>query len=177
MSLSDQILLRLFFPEYEARNKTRFEKLFKSIEDKNKINNIESDPEINESDKIFPEKIVQSLDKRSSVILTKVPVEIKKNVIRDILESFGNINYLHMNFSRTHLYKTVYVNFVNYKTIVSIYMFLRKIKSDSKTNININKNKTTNESEKILNNVEIFYSKFQGKNELKARFGVKKNKH
>lgn len=161
MSLFDEIILKLYYPQYENRSSSRFETFFKSLPTKNKIS-INSNNKKIETNIIYPERIIQSIDKRSSIVFKKVPKEMTKNFLRTIIESFGNINYLYIYYSNINLFKTVYVNFINYKSIVPIYMFLRRVKSKSKTQIEIVESKFLN--------VEMYYSEIQGKENLKNYF-------
>lgn len=174
---SDLILLQLYFPYYSKKSKSRFESFFQSLP----INITK----IKISSKIFPEKIIQGTDKRSSVVLKNIPILFTKNILRSIIESFGNINFLHINKvkqnnnnsnnykndensknsntnnnnqNNENLSNNVYVNFINYKSIVNMYMFMKKSENNS------------------LSNIGMYYSKVQGKHNLKKKFKDSNNK-
>lgn len=81
-----------------------------------------------ETDKINPDKITQVLDKRSWIVLTTIPLYLNVHLIIAIIEFYDNINYLHINQLKKNIYKTFYINIVNYKSFVPVYIFLRKAK-------------------------------------------------
>ena len=73
-----------------------------------------------------------------------------------MIEKFGNINFLSISKDQNiDNFIIAYLNVINYKSIVPIYMGLRKQTFDYFGN-------------KI--NIEIYYSKVQGKDELKKVF-------
>ena len=152
MNIRDKIILDLYFPHFHSPPCSRFESLFiflnkndSNIKKKNII-----------SYTIFPERIMQGEDKRTSLMLKNIPKNIKKKDIRKMIEKFGNINFLSISKDQNiDNFIIAYLNVINYKSIVPIYMGLRKHTFDYFGN-------------KI--NIEIYYSKVQGKEELKKVF-------
>ena len=105
---------------------------------------------------IFPEKVQQGEDKRTSIIIKNIPKNVKKNVIRSLIEEYGNINFLVITKDQSIENSNIAIcNVINYKSIVPIYMGLR--------------NHSFNYMGKTYK-IEIYYSKVQGKIELKNVF-------
>ena len=153
MNIRDKILVKLYFPEFNSPTLSRFESLFivlnKSPGNKNK----------NVSYKIFPERIIRGEDKRTSILIKNIPKNIKKREIRGMVEQFANINFLGITQDKkVKNFIVAYLNVINYKTIVPIFMGLRKHVFNY------------NDHEIIT---EIYYSKFQGKEELKKVLKIK----
>ena len=152
MNIRDKIILDLYFPHFHSPPCSRFESLFiflnkndSNVKKKNIV-----------SYTIFPERIMQGEDKRTSLMLKNIPKNIKKKDIRNMIEKFGNINFLSISKDQNiDNFIIAYLNVINYKSIVPIYMGLRKHTFDYFGN-------------KI--NIEIYYSKVQGKDELKKVF-------
>ena len=112
---------------------------------------------------IFPEKIARNEDKRTSVIIKGIPKEMPKNDVRNLINKFGNINYLYIIKSPKDVEKNVsmaFVNFINYKSIIPLFMNLRKLQ--------IEKN-----GKNYILSVE--YSNVQGKQKIKEY--MKENKY
>ena len=150
MNIRDKILIDLYFPEFNSPSSSRFESLFiilnKSNENKNK----------NISYKIFPERIIRGEDKRTSILIKNIPKNIKKKEIRGMVEQFANINFLGITQDKKiKNFIIAYLNVINYKSIVPIFMGLRKHM------FNYN-------NKEII--IELYYSKIQGKEELKKEF-------
>jgi hypothetical protein len=151
----ERIIIDLYFPNFARPSSSRFESLFISLSkiEENKKNDTFY------SYLIFPEKIIQGKDKRTSLLIKNIPKIIKKREIRNMVEKYGNINYLILtqdNMAENFL--IAYLNVINYRSIVPIYMGLRKT-------IFYYMNKAFQ--------IEIMYSKIQGKEELKKIFNVK----
>ena len=151
MSLSDKIIVQLYFPHFNSPSSSRFESLFLFLgknnrnKNKNKNNNI--------SYYIFPERVIRGEDKRTSILIKNIPKTIKKREIRSLIENFANINYLRIKQDKKSKdFIIAYLNVINYKSIVPIYMGLRKYTFNY-------------DNKKIV--TELFYSKYQGKEELK----------
>jgi RNA recognition motif-containing protein len=105
---------------------------------------------------IYPEKIMQGEDKRTSIVIKNIPKNVKKKDIRNMVEKYGNINFLVISKDvEKENYINAYLNMINYKSIVPIYMGLRKV------NFNY---------QGIITNIQIIYSEAQGKAELKKIF-------
>ena len=152
----ETILLKLYFPQFNSPINSRFQTFFILLNNiditKNKKKKL--------SNRIYPDMIMQGEDKRTSIIIKNIPNNMKKKDIRKMIEKYGNINFLALSKDEEKEYYIIaYLNVINYKSIVPIYMALRNV------NFNFYGN--------ILN-IEIFYSDVQGKNELKNLF---KNKY
>jgi RNA recognition motif-containing protein len=105
---------------------------------------------------IYPEKIMQGEDKRTSIVIKNIPKNVKKKDIRNMVEKYGNINFLVISKDvEKENYINAYLNMINYKSIVPIYMGLRKVNFNYKG---------------IITNIQIIYSEAQGKAELKKIF-------
>ena len=149
MNLRDSIYLQLYFSQFNSPPSSRFESLFiflskndSKVKKKHVISNI-----------ILPERVMQGEDKRTSLIIKNIPKNVKKKDIRNMIEKYGNINFLSISKDQNiNNYIVAYLNVINYKSVVPIYMGLRK--------------QTFNYLGKTKN-IEIYYSKIQGKDELK----------
>ena len=152
MNIREQILLHLYFPQFNSPESSRFESLFiflnkndSNAKKKNIVTYV-----------IFPERIMQGEDKRTSLLIKNIPKNVKKKEIRNMIEKYGNINFLSISKDQNiDNFIVAYLNVINYKSIVPIYMGLRKQTFDYL-------------GKKI--NIEIYYSKMQGKDELKKAF-------
>ena len=152
MDLRDQILLDLYFPQFNSPPSSRFESLFLYL---NKINSTTKKKFV-VSYTILPDQVMQGEDKRTSLIIKNIPKNVKKKEIRNMIEKYGNINFLAVSKDKNIAnFIVAYLNVINYKSIVPIYMGLRK--------------HTFNYQGKKIN-IEIYYSKVQGKDELKKLF-------
>jgi len=155
MNNTDEILIQLYFPNFNSPSSSRFESLFLILE------KIEGKKKKNISYIIFPERIISSEDKRTSILIKNIPKNIKKKEIRNMIEKFANINFLGLTQDKkTKSFIIAYLNVINYKSIVPIFMGLRK----HIFNYN-NKDIIT----------ELYYSKYQGKEELKSFFKKRDN--
>jgi hypothetical protein len=151
MSLSDKILVQLYFPHFNSPSSSRFESLFLFLGKNNR--NKSNYKNNNKSYYIFPERIIRGEDKRTSILIKNIPKTIKKREIRSLIENFANINYLRIKQDKkSKNFNVAYLNVINYKSIVPIYMGLRKYTFNY-------------DNKKIV--TELFYSKYQGKEELK----------
>ena len=152
MNLRDSIYLQLYFSQFNSPPSSRFESLFiflskndSKVKKKHVISNI-----------ILPERVMQGEDKRTSLIIKNIPKNVKKKDIRNMIEKYGNINFLSISKDQNiNNYIVAYLNVINYKSVVPIYMGLRK--------------QTFNYLGKTKN-IEIYYSKIPGKDELKKVF-------
>ena len=153
MSIIDKILLQLYFPKFESPSSSRFESLFVFLRknDGNKINNV--------SYKIFPERVIRGEDKRTSILIKNIPKNMKKREIRNMIENYANINFLGLTQDKKSKNLIVaYLNVINYKSIVPIYMGLRKHEFNYNNKVIV---------------IELYYSKYQGKEELKKVLKVR----
>ena len=148
----ERIIIKLYFPQFNSPDTSRFQTFFltlnkfeKGKEKKKETSNI-----------IYPDKIMQGEDKRTSIVIKNIPKTMKKKEIRKMVEKYGNINFLAISKDKVkENYVNAYLNAINYKSIVPIYMSLRKV------NFNYQGN---------LLNIQIVYSEIQGKSELKKVF-------
>ena len=148
----DRIILRLYFPQFNSPLTSRFQSYF------NFLNKTEGTKKKKKSTSIiiFPDKIMQGEDKRTSIVIKNIPKNMKKKDIRNMVEKYGNINFLTIAKDKEkESYMNAYLNMINYKSIIPIYMGLRKV--------------TFNYQGNIIN-IQIVYSEVQGKSELKKIF-------
>ena len=148
----DRIILRLYFPQFNSPLSSRFQNYF------NFLNKTEGMKKKKKSTSliIFPDKIMQGEDKRTSIVIKNIPKNMKKKDIRNMVEKYGNINFLTIAKDKEkESYMNAYLNMINYKSIIPIYMGLRKV--------------TFNYQGNIIN-IQIVYSEVQGKSELKKIF-------
>ena len=148
----DRIILRLYFPQFNSPLSSRFQNYF------NFLNKTEGMKKKKKSTSIiiFPDKIMQGEDKRTSIVIKNIPKNLKKKDIRKMVEKYGNINFLTVaKDEEKENYMKNYINLINYKSIVPIYMNLRNVNFNYQGNIS---------------NIEIVYSEVQGKSELKKIF-------
>ena len=149
MGLYDQIILSLYYPQFYTPINSRFETFFNSLEKKE--NN--SNSKLNKSKIIFPEKIARNEDKRTSLLIKGIPDYYSKNDIINYITKFGNINYFFISKNVKNKNTLIaFINVINYKSIIPIFMNLRNLKFAISGNIY---------------NIEITYSKIQGKQKLK----------
>ena len=152
MCLWERIIIKLYFPQFNSPVSSRFQTFFLNLNQIEKVKG--KNKEI--SNKIFPDKIMQGEDKRTSIVIKNIPKNIKKKEIRKMIEKYGNINFLAISKDEEkENYVNAYLNAINYKSIVPIYMSLRKVNFNYKGN---------------LINIQITYSEYQGKSELKKVF-------
>ena len=148
MGFLERILLLLYFPQFKSPESSRFESFFISVYKKEK----KIKKKVKKLSKIiFPEKIIRNEDKRTSLMIKGIPIDISKKEIRNTIEKYGNLNYLYIikdPKNIEHNTSIAFVNVVNYKSIIPLYMNLRNYK--------FNKN----------GNIEIIYSNVQGKEQL-----------
>jgi hypothetical protein len=153
MSLSDKIIVQLYFPHFNSPSSSRFEALFLFLDKKHGNKNKKNNNNNKISYYIFPERVIRGEDRRTSILIKNIPKTIKKREIRSLIENFANINYLRIKQDKKFKnFNVAYLNVINYKSIVPIYMGLRKYTFNY-------------DNKKIV--TELFYSKYQGKEELK----------
>ena len=150
MGFLERIILLLYFPQFKSPESSRFESFFISIYKKEK--KIKKTKKLSRI--IFPEKIIRNEDKRTSLMIKGIPIDISKKEIRNIIEKYGNLNYLYIikdPKNIEHNTSIAFVNVVNYKSIIPLYMNLRNYKFNKNGNVY---------------NIEIIYSNVQGKEQL-----------
>ena len=153
MNNIERILLILYFPQFKSRNTSRFEAFFESIQKKEEKS---KKKKINNSKIIYPEKIVRNEDKRTSVLIKGIPSDMPKKEIRSLIEKYGNLNYLYITKDLESFEEkatsVAFINVINYKTIIPLFMNLRNYKINSNGQ---------------LYDLKIMYSPVQGKKQLK----------
>ena len=149
-----EIISHFLFPKFTQAKESRFINFFSSLSYKKKYNY-----HLNQYS-ISLEKIENGEDKRTSVIIKKIPNNLTKENMKQILEGIGNINYLYLPFDKVinRNLGFAYVNVVNYKNIINLYHRLKEYKFD---NMELNQQ------------MEVYYSKVQGKNSLSNLFAKK----
>jgi len=151
MGFLERILLLLYFPQFKSPESSRFESFFISVYKKEK----KIKKKVKKLSKIiFPEKIIRNEDKRTSLMIKGIPIDISKKEIRNTIEKYGNLNYLYIikdPKNIEHNTSIAFVNVVNYKSIIPLYMNLRNYKFSRNGNVY---------------NIEIIYSNVQGKEQL-----------
>ena len=155
MGYSEQILLQIYFPQFHSPNKSRFESFFVSNIKSENENPLNKNKNIYKSLNISPEKIVSNEDKRTSIIIKGIPKDMPKKEIRNLIDKFGNINYLFIIKSPKDEKKNTsiaFVNYINYKSIIPLFMNLRNSKIEKNGEIY---------------NIKILYSSVQGKEKIK----------
>ena len=152
MNTLEQILLFLYFPQFKSPASSRFESFFQKISKKE----LSHKKKANKTKTIYPEKIVRNEDKRTSLIIKGIPSDIPKKDVRNLIEKYGNINYLYITKDLKNKENKdtsiVFINVINYKTIVPLFMNLRNYKFNSNGE---------------LYSLKIMYSSAQGKKQLK----------
>jgi len=98
-----------------------------------------------------------------------LPNDISKEELKNIIEPLGNINFIYIPLliknknKLTNNLPCAYINVINYKSILKIIEKFGQMKRLSVSN-----------TQKDFSNVEIFYSRTQGKNALINRFRLEK---
>ena len=152
MNNIERILLILYFPQFKSRSTSRFESFFETIQK----NDVSNKKKINKSKTIYPEKIVRNEDKRTSILIKGIPSDMPKKEIRSLIEKYGNLNYLYITKDLESFEEkatsVAFINVINYKTIIPLFMNLRNYKLNSNGQ---------------LYDLKIMYSPVQGKKQLK----------
>ena len=148
-----QKLVDLIFSRFEKPQESRFKNFFKEYENKHFEDKLL---------KLNGYKIYSGEDKRTTILIKNIPKNMTKNQFKMILEKIANINYIYIPIfmlTRDNL-RCAFVNVVNSKSIINIYLKLRKINF-----------KYDNPNTKI----EISYSKLQGRKALIDNFREERN--
>lgn len=158
MYLTERIILQLYFPQFKSRTISRFHDFFLNLNKKDVKQKINQESAYT----IFPDKIMQGEDKRTSIVFKNIPKIMRKKDIRSMIEKYANINFLTIRKDeKNEDYLNAFINVINYKSIVPIYMNLRKVNFNYKGNIS---------------NIQIIYCEIQGKGDLKKVFSNYFNK-
>ena len=160
MKTQTDILMEFIFPRYNKVNYSRFISDFSEKFEKRR-NSFRSKKK---SFSISLEKIENGEDKRTSVMIKNLPSSITKGHFKTILGDVGNINYVYLPFDKkkNKYLGFAFVNVVNSKTLIQIHNKLYGKKLDNY---------------QMKKNIEICYSKVQGKNELIQMFSKNKMMH
>ena len=160
MKTQTDILMEFIFPRYNKVNYSRFISDFSEKFEKRR-NSFRSKKK---SFSISLEKIENGEDKRTSVMIKNLPSSITKEHFKTILGDVGNINYVYLPFDKkkNKYLGFAFVNVVNSKTLIQIHNKLYGKKLDNY---------------QMKKNIEICYSKVQGKNELIQMFSKNKMMH
>ena len=149
----EQIILLIYFPQFNRPNSSRFESFFRTIS-KNDFSSKKK--KRNKSRSICPEKIVRNEDKRTSIIIKGIPSDIPKKEVRNLIEKYGNLNYLYitndLNCDGEKKTSIAFINVINYKTIIPLFMNMR--------NYQFNRNGQ-------MYHIKLMYASVQGKKQLK----------
>ena len=130
---------------------SRFKKLFEEIKTKRKRKT--------KTMKVDPKNVALGLDKRTSIIVKNIPKEISSKKFNDIILNLcPDIDYFYVpiNIKSRKKLRVAFINVKGCKNIISIYMGL------------LYKYKFTYDKSDV--NMEICYSKYQGKERLTQRF-------
>ena len=113
-------IVDLIFPSFEKPQEPRFNKFFKECENRNFEDKIL---------KLNGYKIYTGEDKRTTILIKNIPRNMTKNQLKMILEKIANINYIYVPLFMLTRYnlRCAFVNVVNPKSIIDIYLKLRKI--------------------------------------------------
>ena len=145
LNLNTKVISRLFRHPKESRFKT----LFESIKTKKKRKTMS----------VNPKNIMLGLDKRTSIIIKNIPDNITSDQFKRIVTNFCpsiDFYYVPLKIRTRKKLRVAFVNVINYTQIVPIFMGL------------IYKMKFVYNNPDI--EMEICYSKVQGKNQLIQRF-------
>ena len=146
-------IIDLIYPGFEKHSKSRFDKFFEENE-----NRQFEDKKL----QLNGHKIYTGEDKRTTILIKNIPKNMTKNQFKMILEKIANINYIYIPLfmlTRDNL-RCAFVNVVNSKSIIDIYLKLRKINF-------IYDNPDTK--------IEISYSNLQGRKALIDNFREERN--
>jgi protein phosphatase 1 regulatory subunit 42 len=146
-------IIDLIYPGFEKPSKSRFNKFFEENE-----NRQFEDKKL----QLNGHKIYTGEDKRTTILIKNIPKNMTKNQFKMVLEKIANINYIYIPLfmlTRDNL-RCAFVNVVNSKSIIDIYLKLRKINF-------IYDNPNTK--------IEISYSNLQGRKALIDNFREERN--
>ena len=141
-------IIDLLFPKFEKPEKSRFHKFF--LENK-------SNCFVDKKLQLNGHKIFTGEDKRTTILIKNLPKNMTKNQLKLILEKITNINYIYIPLFMLSPDKLrcAFVNVVNSKSIIDIYLKLKKCNF-------VYDNPNTK--------IEISYSNLQGKKALIDNF-------
>ncbi len=146
-------IIDLIFPNYEKPKESRFNKFFSENKNNRYVYN---------KMQLNGYKILTGEDKRTTILIKNLPKNMTKNQLKMIIEKIANINYIYIPLfmlSADNL-RCAFVNVVNSKSIIDIYLKLKKLNF-----------KYDNPNTKI----EITYSILQGKKALIENYRDERN--
>ena len=147
-------IISLLFPNFEQKKESRFSKFF--------INNRYYEVKEERKFELNGHKIFTGEDKRSTILIKNLPKTMTKNQLKLILEKIANVNFIYIPLfmlTKDNL-RCAFVNVVNSKSIIDIYLKLKKL------------NFVYDNPETKL---EICYSYLQGKKALIDNFREERN--
>lgn len=146
-------IIELIFPKFEKPEESRFNKFFS--ENKNYCF-------IDKKLQLNGHKIFIGEDKRTTILIKNIPKNMTKNQLKIILEKIANINYIYIPLFMltSDNLRCAFVNVVNSRSIIDIYLKLKKINF-------VYDNPNTK--------IEISYSQLQGRKALIDNFREERN--
>lgn len=147
-------IISLIFPMFEQKKESRFCEFF--------TNNKCYDAKEEKRYELNGHKIFTGEDKRSTILIKNLPRTMTKNQLKLILEKIANINFIYIPLfmlTKDNL-RCAFVNVVNSKSIIDIYIKLKKLNF-------VYDNPNTK--------LEICYSYLQGKKALIDNFREERN--
>ena len=146
-------LIDLIFPKFNKPEESRFNKFFSE----NKNNNY-----VGKKLQLNGHKIFTGGDKRTTILIKNIPRNMTKNQLKLIIEKIANINYIYIPLFMltSDNLRCAFVNVVNSKSIIDIYLKLKKLNF-------VYDNPNTK--------IEISYSRLQGKKALIDNFKEERN--
>ena len=147
-------IISLLFPNFEQKKESRFSKFFKN----NRYYEVKEERKF----ELNGHKIFTGEDKRSTILIKNLPKTMTKNQLKLILEKIANVNFIYIPLfmlTKDNL-RCAFVNVVNSKSIIDIYLKLKKL------------NFVYDNPETKL---EICYSYLQGKKALIDNFREERN--
>ena len=153
MKSHTDIIIELLFPHFSHASESRFTSFFSTLNKKAHYSK-------HQSCTISLPKIESGEDRRTSIIIKNLPPAVTKEYLRSVLVDVGNINYVYLPFDKKNnkILGFAFVNVINYKTILHLYHKLYGKKFDDFD---------------MKKQIEICYSKVQGKSELIKMFKYK----
>ena len=146
-------IIELIFPKFEKPEESRFNKFFSEYK-----NNCFIDKKL----QLNGHKIFIGEDKRTTILIKNIPKNMTKNQLKIILEKIANINYIYIPLFMltSDNLRCAFVNVVNSRSIIDIYLKLKKINF-------VYDNPNTK--------IEISYSQLQGRKALIDNFREERN--
>ena len=170
--ISIDSVLRKLFSNGKKPPISRFTELFQSLaitenqkeKDMNSPSTVNNNKEIkNENNSVIdPNKIRKGQDKRSSIIIKGIPSFLNPEDIYFLVKQFyNNVNFFYIPpyIQKQKQYMYAFVNVTHYKGIIHIYNGFMKLKQEYSNNSGLD-----------FSQIELLYSKTQGKSALINRY-------